>query len=84
MVNVFLEPEAEEQVEELPKRMKARVKEVLVRLEEWPEWSGVKALKGNLAGKYRLRTGAYRLQFRLEGDRVVVEKVGHRSKFYED
>jgi mRNA-degrading endonuclease RelE of RelBE toxin-antitoxin system len=46
--------------------------------------SGVKALSGNLAGHYRLRTGDYRVQFRLEGENVMVEKIGHRSTFYRD
>jgi mRNA-degrading endonuclease RelE of RelBE toxin-antitoxin system len=44
---------------------------------------GAKALSGPLAGRYRMRTGDYRVQFRLEGGALVVEKVGHRDRFYE-
>ena len=54
------------------------------RLEAWPNVSGVKALRGQLAGSYRLRTGDYRLQFRVVGESVRVEKIGHRDGFYED
>jgi mRNA-degrading endonuclease RelE of RelBE toxin-antitoxin system len=39
-------------------------------------------LSGELAGRYRLRTGDYCVQFQLEGDNVVVEKIGHRDNFY--
>jgi mRNA-degrading endonuclease RelE of RelBE toxin-antitoxin system len=46
--------------------------------------SGVKALRGALAGQYRMRTGDYRLQFRVERDRIVVLKVGHRDGLYDD
>jgi mRNA-degrading endonuclease RelE of RelBE toxin-antitoxin system len=36
-----------------------------------------------MAGRYRLRTGDYRLQFRVQGLTVIVEKIGHRNRFYE-
>jgi mRNA-degrading endonuclease RelE of RelBE toxin-antitoxin system len=32
------------------------------RLEAWPNVSGVKALRGQLAGSYQLRIGDYRLE----------------------
>jgi mRNA-degrading endonuclease RelE of RelBE toxin-antitoxin system len=31
-----------------------------------------------------MRTGDYRLQFRVAKDEIVIEKVGHRDRFYED
>jgi len=46
--------------------------------------SGAKRLRGELAGCYRIRTGDYRVQFRLREGKVVVERVGHRDGFYED
>jgi mRNA-degrading endonuclease RelE of RelBE toxin-antitoxin system len=51
-------------------------------LQQWPSVSGAKPLRGELAGRYRLRTGDYRIQFRVAGDRVTVEKIGHRDGFY--
>jgi mRNA-degrading endonuclease RelE of RelBE toxin-antitoxin system len=57
---------------------------LLVRLEQWPEVSGIKSLTGDLAGRYRLRTGDYRVQFYVVGDDVIVEKIGHRDGFYGD
>ncbi len=32
----------------------------------------------------RVRTGDYRVQFRAEGESIIVEKIGHRDGFYED
>jgi mRNA-degrading endonuclease RelE of RelBE toxin-antitoxin system len=49
-----------------------------------PAISGAKPLRGDLAGHYRMRTGDYRLQFRVAKDEIVIEKVGHRDRFYED
>jgi len=31
-----------------------------------------------------MRTGDYRIRFRIEGEIVNVAKIGHRSEFYED
>lgn len=46
--------------------------------------SGAKPLSGDLAGLFRLRTGDYRVQFRVERQRIVVEKIGHRDGFYDE
>lgn len=83
MPDVTLTCDAATQLGELPKPIKARMVELLVRLAKWPEVSGAKPLSGNLSGHYRLRTGDYRLQFRVEGGHVLVEQIGHRDGFYE-
>jgi mRNA interferase RelE/StbE len=83
MAAVRLTAEAYEQQQELPKLILARVLKLLKRLERWPEVSGAKPLTGELAGWYRLRTGDYRLRFRVQGETVIVDKIGHRSDFYE-
>jgi len=83
MVTVALTPEAARGLEDLPLVMHARVLSLLERLAKWPALSGAKPLTGPLAGRYRLRTGDYRVQFRVEGHTVIVEKIGHRDRFYE-
>jgi len=83
MVKVVTTPEALEQLDDLPAEIVARVEKLLGRLEKWPQVSGAKALSGPLAGRWRLRTGDYRLQFRVQQETVMVEKIGHRDKFYE-
>lgn len=84
MPNVTLLYDAAMQLGDLPKPIKARMVELMVRLADWPEVSGAKPLSGKLAGHYRLRTGDYRLQFRIERGQVLIEQVGHRDGFYED
>lgn len=84
MPNVMLEQDAAKELGELPKPIKSRMVELLARLADWPNVSGAKALTRNLAGHYRLRTGDYRLQFRVEAEQVVVERVGHRDRFYDE
>ena len=84
MATVRITPDAAAQFEELPRPIKGRVLRIFKRLGNWPEVSGAKALTGNLAGCYRMRTGDYRVQFRVSEGVVFVEKVGHRDGFYED
>ena len=84
MATVFITPEAAEQLERLPKAIHARINRLRARLERWPQVSGAKALRGALAGWYRLRTGDYRVRFRVEGETITVDKIGHRREFYDD
>jgi len=83
MATVTLTPEAAKGLEYLPLVIHSRVLSLLERLEKWPAVSGAKPLTGPLAGRFRLRTGDYRLQFRVEGQAVIVEKIGHRDRFYD-
>jgi len=84
MVNVRLSPEARQQYARLPKTIKTRVFQLTERLKQWPAVSGAKPLRHDLAGRFRLRTGDYRLQFYVEGQEIVVERIGHRAGFYEE
>ena len=84
MAHVQATPDAAAQIEALPLVIRDRVRAILCRLERWPEVSGAKPLRGKLSGRYRIRTGDYRVQFHAQGDMVTVERVGHRDGFYED
>jgi mRNA interferase RelE/StbE len=86
MARVVMTAEALPQVDALPKTIRARVLGIVRRLEDWPDVSGAKPLRGDLAGRYRMRTGDYRVQFYPTdgGALVVVEKVGHRDGFYDE
>ena len=68
----------------LPRVVRARMIGVFERLRKWPHVAGVKALRGRLAGRFRIRTGDYRVQFRFEAGEIRIEKVGHRDGFYEE
>ncbi len=84
MVNVRLSLEARRQFARLPRTIKTRMFRMIERLKRWPAVSGAKPLRHDLAGKFRLRTGDYRLQFYVEGQEIVVERIGHRAGFYEE
>ena len=88
MMTVELTPEAATEFRLLPATIRIRVRKLFVRLTRWPAVSGVKSLRGNLAGHYRMRTGDYRVQFRISVSAaltiVIVEKIGHRDGFYEE
>jgi mRNA-degrading endonuclease RelE of RelBE toxin-antitoxin system len=76
MATVVLTSQAVQDIAGLPGPITARMHGLVARLGQWPEVSGVKRLKGDLAGKYRLRTGDYRLQFRVER----ITKVSEQKK----
>jgi len=83
MATVRLTQGAADGLDDLPIAIHTRVLLLIERLQKWPAVSGAKPLTGPLAGRYRVRTGDYRVQFRVQGDEVVVEKIGHRDRFYE-
>jgi mRNA-degrading endonuclease RelE of RelBE toxin-antitoxin system len=76
-------PVAEKQLLALPRSIRGRMFDLIERLRNWPEVSGVKPLRGNLAGHYRLRTGDFRLQFHVADQDVIIEHIGHRDGFYD-
>jgi len=76
-------PAAEKELLELPRPIRARMYDLIERLKKWPDVSGVKPLRANLAGHYRVRTGDYRLQFHVVGQDIIVEHIGHRDRFYD-
>jgi mRNA-degrading endonuclease RelE of RelBE toxin-antitoxin system len=71
MADVVLTPEAVRDIRGLPSPIVARMEKLIARLRQWPHVSGVKSLRGSLAGRHRLRTGDYRLQFRVEQTRKI-------------
>jgi len=87
--NVFLNPNAVDELKKLPPRTAERVKEGLGRLRENPTKArsgvDVKHLTGTSDPKlYRLRVGEYRAIFWVDEEKheVLVEKVAPREKAY--
>lgn len=58
--------------------------EIFVRLQSWPDVSGAKPLRHGLAGHFRIRTGDWRVMFRVLSPNVIVVSIEHRSRVYED
>ena len=84
LMEVLVTTEALQQYSGLPRTFQVRVLKLVERLEKWPQVSGAKPLSGKLAGKYRLRTSDYRVQFRVERNAIIVERMGHRDGFYDE
>jgi mRNA-degrading endonuclease RelE of RelBE toxin-antitoxin system len=83
-MDVVVTEEALGQIESMPFGMVDRIWKVIRRLRNWPDVSGTKPLRGELKGNFRVRTGDYRIIFRIEKTRVVVWRVGNRGDIYED
>ena len=83
-MDVLVTASALEEYSRVPRPIQTRVLQLVGRLERWPNVSGAKPLSGNLAGHFRLRTGDYRVQFRLDRGSVIVERIGHRDGFYDE
>jgi mRNA-degrading endonuclease RelE of RelBE toxin-antitoxin system len=83
MTRVLITAPALEDLAEMSPTLRKRMEGLFTRLGDWPDVSGAKPLRWALAGRWRLRTGDYRVQFRIDGTDVIVEKVGHRDRFYE-
>jgi len=49
------------------------MEKLITRLRLWPNVSGVKHLRGDLAGRCRLRTGDYRLQFHVDEAKKTIK-----------
>ena len=84
MAVVRLGREARKEFDELPFTIQGRVRAVFARLTNWPHVSGAKALRGTWSGCYRIRTGDWRVLFRLVAPDVLVVRIQHRRDVYDD
>lgn len=83
-MRVLLSREGQDDFEDLPATMKARVLKVIERLSQWPEVSGAKRLKHDWTGHYRIRTGDWRVVFQVIAPDLIVVRIQHRSQVYEE
>jgi mRNA interferase RelE/StbE len=83
MAQVLITREAQAQFDRLPLPIQKRVRGIFERLHRWPHVSGAKPMRGELAGNYRIRTGDYRIVFRVAADVVTLWKIGDRRDVYE-
>lgn len=84
--HVVMTIEARKDFDSLPVTIRARAAQVFERLEDWPEVSGAKPLRGRLKGHYRIRTGDWRVMFRVVERLVVVEviRIANRRDVYKE
>lgn len=84
MAKIRFAPESDIRLDELPRDIRWRMHKVFDRLEKWPAVSGLKPLRHGLKGHWRLRTGDFRVVFRIVRDEVWIVRIDHRKDVYED
>lgn len=84
MASVLITKDAQAAFNRLPLPIQRRMRGVFIRLAAWPQVSGAKPLRKELVGNYPIRTGDYRVVFRVDGPRVVVWKIGDCRDIYLD
>lgn len=72
---------AEKDISKLDRETKIRIKKALDRYTEDPLNYAKKMIDPAL-GTYRFRVGDYRIIFDIEGNELVILRVGHRRKIY--
>lgn len=77
---IEFKPKAIKDLDSLPRETARRILEKAGRLQNNLQ-GDVKRLT-NFTPEYRLRVGDYRVLFEVEGNRVVVYRIGHRREVY--
>lgn len=71
-----------EDIEDLPANIKERVRQAIEkRLLPDPARAG-RPLKQSLLGHRKMRVGDLRVIYRVQGDKIIVLKIGHRKDVY--
>lgn len=76
-------PRAQKQIDALPNKALAGMVRKLEALKRYPDVSGVRALKGGLKGRFRIRSGDYRIIFEVDGSNVTITAVDDRKDVYD-
>jgi len=81
---VTLLPSVVEELEALPLKPRRQVARRIDSLKENPRPRGSKALKGKGEGIHRMRSGDYRILYRIKDEEltVLVVKLGDRKDIY--
>jgi len=82
---IHIAAEAEETLISLPRKIQRQISEKIDMLTQNPRPPGVEKLKG-LADLYRIRSGDYRIVFRIQHKKllVLVVRIGHRRDIYQN
>ena len=78
---LFYTQRAERDIARLDSKTKERIGKTLLRYQEEPLEYAEK-LSDPILGGYRFRIGDYRVIFDIEGNEIVVLRVGHRREIY--
>lgn len=75
---------AERYLAALPKKDLKKIARRIDALADDPRPSGAKLLKGSLSGHYLIRSGDYRIVYKIENKIlvIVIVSIGHRKEIY--
>jgi mRNA interferase RelE/StbE len=79
--SVTVLPTAEEELKELPSKIQRQIKKKIDSLYKNALPAGAKILN-TTEGYRRLRSGDYRVLYKVDGRKITVGKIGHRSHVY--
>ncbi len=79
--NLIYTRRAEKDVKKLDSSIKSRIGNALLKLQDNPLLYSDK-LSDPALGTYKFRIGDYRVIFDIEGNDVVILRVGHRREIY--
>jgi mRNA interferase RelE/StbE len=82
---IHIAAEAEKTLISLPRKIQRQISEKIDMLAQNTRPPGVKKLKG-LADLYRIRSGDYRIVFRIQHKKLLllVVRIGHRRDIYQN
>lgn len=85
MYTVHILKPAGKELERLDKPVAKRIAERIRWLAENLDDTSIKALKGDLAGLYKLREGDYRIIYEIihNEKNVIIHSIGHRRDVYQ-
>ena len=79
--NLVYTRRAEKDIKKLDSSIKSRIGNALIKLQDNPLLYSDK-LSDPALGTYKFRIGDYRVIFDIEGNDVVILRVGHRREIY--
>jgi len=81
MFRVLLTQRAAKDFRRLDKRIQKRIAAKIKELSRTPREHALK-LTNSKIGTYRFRIGDYRVVFDLDGENLVILRIGHRKEIY--
>ena len=79
---IQIKKSAEKDFNKIPEKMKSRISEAILELENDPQPSGSKKLKNR--EDYRIRIGNYRILYLIDENKkqIMINIIGHRKEVY--
>ena len=79
---ILISPKLLKKLQKMDKNTKERIVEALSEIVKDPE--RYKPLRYELKGLRSARVGKWRIIYRIEGEKIIILSIGHRSKVYDE